>query len=163
MLTAKRKLRLHQQGYGDLSDGQLEAIAPWLRLYPTLCAVLIVLATVLASSALMFVLAFIAMVSAIYKHHPFDVAYNLIVSPLLKTPPLPPNRIPRRAACGVAAIGLGSAGVLMALGYVPEGQVVGAMVGMAATIKASTDYCPVSHAIYRASPEVATRKAVFGE
>lgn len=161
MLSERRKQHLVQQGYGDLAASELEVIAPWLRLYPGLCALLIVMATLMASPTFMYGLAMIALVSTLYKHHPFDVIYNVVVAPMLKTPHLPPNRIPRRAACAVATLGLGLAGYLLSHGHVGAGQLVGGMVGIAATIKATTDYCPVSHAIYWSSPTMARRTRVF--
>lgn len=161
MLSDKRKQRLVRQGYGDLSSSELEAVAPWLRLYPSLCAVLIVLATAIASPALMYALAAIALMSTIFKHHPFDLVYNVAVVPALKTPSIPPNRLPRRAACAAATVGLSLAGYLLSSGYVGLGQVVGAILGIAATVKATTDYCPVSHFIYRSSPSAAARTTIF--
>lgn len=161
MLSDKRKQRLLRQGYGDLPSGELEAVAPWLRLYPSLCAVLIVFATAVASPALMYALAVIALMSTIFKHHPFDLIYNVAVARALKTPSIPPNRIPRRAACAVATVGLSLAGYLLSSGYVGLGQAVGALVGIAATIKATTDYCPVSDLIYRSSPSAARRTTIF--
>lgn len=162
MLTEKRKERLLQQGYGDLPESELTAIAPWLRLYPAACAVLIVLATAMASPVMMYALAVIALASTVYRHHPFDVIYNVAIAPILTTPRLPPNRIPRRAACAVATVGLGLSAALLSHGHIVLGQLVGAAVGIAATIKATTDYCPVSHMIYRSSPKLATQTKLLG-
>lgn len=63
--------RLEIQGFVSLDDKTLAEVAPWLRLSPALCTVLIGLGTILASPTILWATVPIAVLGSIFSVHPF--------------------------------------------------------------------------------------------
>jgi Domain of unknown function (DUF4395) len=137
--------RLHTQGFGAVDPAWLAEVSPWLRLSPALCAGFATLGTVLASPAVLALLALTALLGAMLPLHPFDLIYNYRVRFVLGKRPLPPNGAPRRFACGIASVWLAATAVLFAAGNLPAGYALGALFVAVAALVATTDICIPSH------------------
>lgn len=135
--------RLHEQGFTD-DEAWLAEIAPWLRWSPALCGTFAAVGTALASPWILFALASTAFLGAVLSFHPFDLTYNYGIRFLVGKRPLPPNRAPRRFACGIATVWLIATALLFSGGQMTAGYVLGTMfVGVAALVS-TTDICIAS-------------------
>jgi hypothetical protein len=105
----------------------------------------------------MYLLMAVALMSATLPNHPLEILYNS-VSRLSGALQIPPNRIPRRAACAVGAVFLYAAGQSFALHDMASGYAIGSAIVIIAAIKAITGYCPVAHLLYLANPAIVTRR-----
>jgi hypothetical protein len=103
-LTSRTRRLLDIQGFDGVDVQELAPVAPWLRLTFGLCGVLGGTGTVLASPAILLVLALIAAAAAASPVHPFDLIYNYGVRHLTGTGPLPRRGAPTRFGCGMGAI-----------------------------------------------------------
>lgn len=136
--------RLHTQGFTTVDEAWLAEIAPWLRWSPALCGTFAAIGTALASPGILLALAGTAFLGAVLPFHPFDLIYNYGIRFLVGKRPLPPNRAPRRFACGVATVWLIATALLFYSGQVTAGYVLGSMfVGVAALVS-TTDICIAS-------------------
>ncbi|HLG16809.1 MAG TPA: DUF4395 domain-containing protein [Blastocatellia bacterium] len=135
------RARLEIQGYCNLDDSLLEAIAPWVRFSPALCTLSMALGTALASPLLLWGLAVTAFIGAVTPRHPFDLLYNYLVRRVTGTPPLPPNGAPRRFACAMAAVWLVGTGIAFNGGATVAGYVLGAVLTVMASIVSVSHVC----------------------
>jgi hypothetical protein len=133
--------RLAIQGFVGLDDAGLCEVERWLRFTPALCTTLIAAGTALAFPPLLWAMAPIAALGAVYPRHPFDVVYNLTLRRLTGTRPLPPNGAPRRFACGLAAVWVAATALYFAVGVAPLGYALGGMLVLVGAIVSSTHFC----------------------
>jgi hypothetical protein len=133
--------RLEAQGFRGLDDAALAEIGPWLRWSPALCALFMALGTILASPPVLWSLAVIALLGAIFPAHPFDVLYNQVIRRLTGTRPLPHHAVQRRFACGVATVWLAGTGLAFQQGATVVGYVLGGTLTAVATLVATTHFC----------------------
>lgn len=124
-LSATTRRRLNVQGFGDVDDETLAAVAPWLRMAFAICAVLAIVGTALASPAILWILMSIASLAALFPVHPFDLIYNYGIRYLRNTGPLPKRRAQNRFACGIGAIWL----VATALAFQSDALILGYILG----------------------------------
>ena len=120
-LSPTTKQRLAVQGFVGIEDEILAPVAPWLRLAFAGCATIAALGTALVSPILLWGLAVVAALAAIFPVHPFDLIYNYGIRHLTGTGALPKRAAPSRFACGLgsvwlAAVALSFAGGQMTLG-----------------------------------------------
>ena len=94
--------RLEAQGFRNLDEKSLAEIGPWMRWSPAICAVVMATGTIFGSPPVLWGLASIALLGAVFPRHPFDLLYNHGVRYLTGTQPLPRHGPQRRFACGVA-------------------------------------------------------------
>jgi len=141
VLPAGRWYRFAVQGFVHVSQEELQAMAPWLRLAYGLCAAIAVTGTALASPAVMFGLLPITIAGALLPFHPFDLIYNLGIRHLRGTGPLPRRGAPARFACLVATVFAATAGICFAAGMVTKGLILGGILSASATLVATTDIC----------------------
>jgi hypothetical protein len=141
--------RLEVQGFVGLDDETLAQVAPWLRLSPALCSVLMGLGTALASPSLLWVTMGFALLGAVLPFHPFDLLYNYGIRRWTGTPRLPPNGVPRRFACGMAAAWLAGTALAFQAGANAVGYVLGAVLTAVGVLVSATDIC-VPSLTYRA-------------
>lgn len=141
--------RLEIQGFVGLDDAALAGAAPWLRFSPALCTLWMATGTVLASPALLWILAAIALIGAILPAHPFDLVYNLGLRHLTGTGPLPRNGPPRRFACAMAAVWLAATGLAFYTGATALAYVSGGVLTAVAALVTTTDIC-IPSLVYRA-------------
>lgn len=149
---ATLRRRVEMQGYCGLSDPELTALEPWLRVAPAFCAGWAAIATAAGSSQALGLLAAIAAIGAALPVHPFDVPYNAMVRYWLGTPPIPRSRLPRRFACSVAAVWLGAAAAAFALGQQTTGRLLGASFTLVALVPVTTGLCVPSWVLSRLEP-----------
>jgi hypothetical protein len=136
--------RLHTQGFTTVDEAWLVEVAPWLRWSPALCGTFAAVGTALASPWILLALAGTAFLGAVLPFHPFDLIYNYGIRFLVGKRPLPPNRAPRRFACGIATVWLIATAFLFSNGQMMAGYVLGTMfVGVAALVS-TTDICIAS-------------------
>jgi hypothetical protein len=99
------------------------------------------LGTALASTAILWALAPIAALGAIFPVHQFDLIYNYGLRHLTGTRPLPPNGAPRRFACGMAAAWLTATVWAFSIGATWAGYVLGGMLTAVAVIVSVSHFC----------------------
>ncbi len=136
--------RLHTQGFSTVDEAWLTEIAPWLRWSPVLCGTFAAVGTALALPWILFALAATAFLGAILPFHPFDLIYNYGIRFLVRKRPLPPNRAPRRFACGVATVWLIATALLFSNGQMTAGYVLGILFTGVAALVGTTDICIAS-------------------
>jgi hypothetical protein len=133
--------RLEAQGFRNLDDGTLAEIGPWMRWSPAICAVVMAIGTILASPPVLWGLAGIALLGALFPRHPFDLLYNHGVRHLTGTRPLPRHGPQRRFACGVATVWLTGTAFAFHQGAMALGYVLGGAITAVATLVAVTHFC----------------------
>lgn len=141
--------RVEAQGFRGLDDTALTEVGPWLRWSPAVCAVFMAAGTILASAAMLWTLATIALLGALMPMHPFDVIYNHAVRYLTGTRPLPHHGAQRRFACAVGAAWLAATGLAFHQGWPVLGYALGGALTVVATLAATTHFCIASF-IYNA-------------
>lgn len=137
------KQRLIQQGFVDIDDETLESVAPWLRLAPSLCALVALIGTAAESWLVLWALVPAGVIGAVTSKHPFDRLYDEWVQPLMlgRGERLPDCGAPRRFSCGLAAAWLFATGLAFLEGWIRTGVVLGATVAGPLALTALTDIC----------------------
>ena len=135
------RCRLAAQGFRNLDDETLAEIGPWMRWAPAICALVMAAGTLLASPPLLWGLAGIALLGALFHRHPFDLVYNHGVRYLTGTRPLPPHGPQRRFACGVATVWLAGTGLAFHEGAMTLGYVLGGAITAVAALVGVTHFC----------------------
>ncbi len=135
------RARLEAQGFRGLDEAALAEIGPWLRWSPALCAVFAATGTVLASPPVLWALAVVALLGAVFPAHPFDVLYNHVVRHLTRTRPLPRHGPQRRFACGIAAAWLTGTGLAFDQGATALGYALGGTLTVMAALVGTTHFC----------------------
>jgi len=147
-LTPRTSRLLDIQGFDTVDAQELARVAPWLRLAFGLCTVLGGLGTVLASPAILLVLAALATLAAASPVHPFDLIYNYGIRHLTGTGPLPRRGVPSRVGCGMGAVFLLVTAWAFSAGYVVAGYALGGMLTFVVLLVSTTDIC-IPSMIYR--------------
>ncbi len=147
-LTQRTCRRLDIQGFDAVDVQELARVAPWLRLSFGLCTLLGGLGSVLASPAVLLMLAPLAVLAAASPVHPFDLMYNHGIRYLTGTGPLPRRGLPSRFGCGMGAIFLLVTAWAFSAGHVVAGYALGGMLTFVAFLVSTTDIC-VPSMIYR--------------
>jgi hypothetical protein len=129
------------QGVG-LDDAALAEIGPWLRLAPAVCSALIAIATLLALPSLFWALMPLGLICAVFGTHPVNLLYNLGLRHLFGTPRIPRSGAPMRFSCLLAALWLGSTGIVFFVSAPLLGYALGAGLVLATGIAATTPFCP---------------------
>jgi hypothetical protein len=133
--------RLEAQGFRNLDEKSLAEIGPWMRWSPAICAVVMATGTIFGSPPVLWGLASIALLGAVFPRHPFDLLYNHGVRYLTGTQPLPRHGPQRRFACGVATLWLAGTGLAFHQGAMALGYVLGGAITAVATLVAVTHFC----------------------
>jgi hypothetical protein len=147
-LTTRTRRLLDIQGFENVDVQELAPVAPWLRLTFGLCGVLGGMGTLLASPAILLVLALIAALAAASPVHPFDLIYNYGVRYLTGTGPLPRRGAPTRFGCGMGAILVLATAWAFWAGRAPVGYALGGMLTFVVLLVSTTDIC-IPSLIYR--------------
>jgi hypothetical protein len=137
--TTRRRLEI--QGFVGINERWLAETAPWLRLSPALCTLLMALGTALASPATLWALAIIAALGSIFPVHPFDLLYNHGIRHLVGKPRLPHNGAPRRFACLLATLWLAGTAFAFQGGSMVTGYTLGAAITAVALLVTATNIC----------------------
>jgi hypothetical protein len=137
---------LSTQGY-CLSDAERRELAVGLRFSTGLCLSLVVVALVLESPVMLFVLSGIGLAAGFSAHHPFDYVWNQGVRRLFGGPELPPNPPRRRHAFKIATAWLLVVGILFAVGAATAGLVLGGLLVVACATVTTTNLCLPSEAM----------------
>jgi len=140
-LTPRTSRLLDIQGFDTVDAQELARVAPWLRLAFGLCTVLGGLGTVLASPAILLVLAALAMLAAASPLHPFDLIYNYGIRHLTGTGPLPRRGAPTRFGCGLGAVFLLVTAWAFSAGHAVAGYALGGMLTFVVLLVSTTDIC----------------------
>jgi hypothetical protein len=133
--------RLETQGFVGLDAATLAEVGPWLRFSPALCTILMGIGTATASTTILWALAPIAALGAIFRSHPFDLIYNYGIRHLTHTRRLPPNGAPRRFACGMAAVWLAATAFAFGKGAMAAGYILGGVLTAVAAIVSVSHFC----------------------
>jgi hypothetical protein len=152
--------RVEAQGFCGLDDSALAEVGPWLRWSPAICTVVMAVGTALASPAVLWSLAAVALAGAALPAHPFDFVYNGVVRRATGTRPLPRHGPQRRFACGMAAAWLAGTGLAFHQGAPALGYALGAALTAVAALVATTNFC-VPSLVYNTlfGPRPASRAA----
>ncbi|HEU4644334.1 MAG TPA: DUF4395 family protein [Burkholderiales bacterium] len=147
-LTPRRSRLLDIQGFDSVDRQELARVAPWLRLTFGLCTLLGGLGTVLASPAILLVLALVAAFAAASPVHPFDLIYNYGIRRLTGTGPLPRRGVPARFGCGMGAVFLVVTAWAFSTGHAVAGYALGGVLTCVVFLVSTTDIC-IPSMIYR--------------
>jgi hypothetical protein len=139
LLSSKRRERLLVQGWRD--DAHLHEIAPWARLAPAVCMLVILAAVGIGTATLFWILVPLALIGAVSGRHPIDVIYSEIIAPILGTRPLPRCGAPRRFACTLAAVWLMATAIAFQHGPTLLGGVLAGMLAAGMFLTATLDLC----------------------
>ncbi|MGN6183774.1 MAG: DUF4395 domain-containing protein [Thermoanaerobaculia bacterium] len=139
MLSSKRRARLSAQGWSN--DAHLHEIAPWARVAPAVCMVVILTGVWIGTSTLFWILVPLALMGAMSGRHPIDMIYSEIVAPIINTRPLPRCGAPRRFACTVAAVWLMATAIAFSNGPTLLGGILGGCMAAAMFLTAALDLC----------------------
>jgi hypothetical protein len=148
MLTSRTVRLLDIQGFSGVEMQELAPVAPWLRLAFGLCALLGGVGTLLASPAILLLLALIAVAAAASPVHPFDLVYNHGIRHLTRTGPLPRRGAPTRFGCGMGAVLLVVTAWTFSAGHHVVGYALGGMLTFVVLLAGTTDVC-IPSLIYR--------------
>ena len=147
-LTPTRRRRLDIQGFDPIDDATLVPVARWLRLAFGLCITLAAAGLLLRAPALLWALAAIASLAALFPVHPFDLVYNFGIRHLTGTAPLPRRGPPSRFACGLGSVWMVATILLLEAGHQVLGQLVGWTLVGVGTLVSTTVIC-IPSLIYR--------------
>ena len=148
-LSTTMRRRLNIQGLVDVPDETLAAIVPWHRMAFAGCTLLAATGVALASPTILWILALIASLAALFPVHPFDLIYNHGIRYLRNTGPLPKRGMPTRFACGVGAIWLMATALTFQFGAFVVGYGLGIALTGVALLVSTTDIC-IPSMIYNA-------------
>jgi hypothetical protein len=135
------RCRLEAQGFRNLGEETLAELGPWMRWSQAICAAFMAAGTLFASPPVLWGLAAVALLGALFHRHPFDLLYNHGVRHLTGTRPLPRHGAQRRFACGVATVWLAGTGLAFHVGAMALGYVLGGAITAVATLVAATHFC----------------------
>ncbi|HEX2831432.1 MAG TPA: DUF4395 family protein [Thermoanaerobaculia bacterium] len=127
------------QGWRD--DAHLHEIAPWARLAPAVCTLVILTGVWIGTSTLFWILVPLALMGAMSGRHPIDMIYSEIIAPLINTRPLPRCGAPRRFACTVAAVWLMATAIAFSDGPSLLGGVLAGLMAAGMFLTAALDLC----------------------
>ena len=147
-LSPLRRRRLEIQGFDNVHDSLLLETAPWLRFAFAICTALAAAGTALGSPVILWSLAPVAALGAIFPVHPFDLFYNYGIRHLAKTNPLPKRGAPNRFACGLGTVWLIITGWLFYSGYDLMGYILGGLLTGVGLLVSTIDFC-IPSLIYR--------------
>lgn len=131
---------LTKQGY-CLTDAERRRLAIGLHFSTGLCLSLVVVALVLQSPVMVFLLTGIGLVASFAAHHPFDHLWNRGVRHLVGGPLPPPNPRRRRGAFKVGTAWLAVVGTLFAAGAATVALVLGGLLVAACATVTATNLC----------------------
>jgi hypothetical protein len=134
------RANLTTQGY-CLNDVERRELAVGLRFSTGLCLSLVVVALVLQSPVMVFVLSGIGLVAGFSARHPFDYLWNHGARHMLGGPALPPNPPRRRHAFKIATVWLAVVGVLFAAGMATAALVLGGLLVAACAVVTTMNLC----------------------
>lgn len=140
--------RLRVQGYACPNERAFGEVVPWTRFSPALCSAIGAVGTILASPIILVALVPFAALGAVFRVHPFDLVYNHGIRYLTGTEPLPKNGVPRRFACGVAAVWLSVTAAAFWTGAVLVGYGLGVLFVGVSGLVATTHFC-IPSMVYR--------------
>ena len=132
---------LDVQGFDSIPVEELAPVANWLRLPYMGCAALAITAVSMASPVMLWSLAVIAALAALFPVHPFDLIYNHGIRHLRGTGPFPKRGAPARFACGMGAVWLIATGFVFQSGNMTLGYVLGGILAAMATLVGLTNIC----------------------
>ncbi len=157
-IGAWMRCNLTVQGY-CLSDQERRELAVALRFSTGLCLSLVIVALVLESVVMVFVLCGIGTIASFAARHPFDHLWNRGVRRLIGGPVLPPNPPRRRNAFKVATVWLAIVATLFAAGAATPARVLGGLLVAACAIVTATNLCLPSEAFAWLERRSARREA----
>jgi hypothetical protein len=114
-----------------------------------MCALIAGAGTVLASPTILWALAPIAALGALFPVHPFDLIYNYGIRYLRNTGQLPKRRAQSRFACGVGAVWLVATAWAFQSGSLTVGYIFGGVLTGVGALVSTTDIC-IPSMIYNA-------------
>ena len=135
---------LELRGIGCSIEPEFTKLVPWLRTTFVLCGSLVGIATAFAFTPLLWAMVPIAAAGAVFTVHPFDLIYNYGLRHLTGTRPLPPNGVPMRFSCGVAAVWIVATVLSFQLGVAPLGYALGASLTAVGALVSVTHFCIAS-------------------
>ncbi len=132
---------LELRGIACSIDPGFAKLVPWMRTTFILCGSLVGIGTAFAYTPLLWVMVPIAAAGAVFTVHPFDLIYNYGLRYVTGTRPLPPNGVPTRFSCGVAAVWIVATALSFQLGVAPLGYVLGGSLTAVGALVSITHFC----------------------
>ena len=141
LLSSARINRLKAQGYCNISDADLSALAFGHRFALVLCTFILALGVATAHIATLSAMTTVAFLGIILPYHPFDYIYNHLLRNILHKPQLPPRSKQLKFACIIATLWLIATTYLFYTGSDIAGYVSGSLLVSVAFIVSTTDFC----------------------
>ena len=132
---------LQLRGIACSTDPEFAKLVPWMRTTFVLCGSLIGIGTAFAYAPLLWLMVPIAAAGTMFRVHPFDLIYNYGLRHLTGTRPLPPNGVPTRFSCGVAAVWIAATALSFQLGVASLGYVLGGSLTAVGALVSITHFC----------------------
>lgn len=129
------------QGFYGVADQDLRALDIGLRTAPVFCSLLAATGTVAGNASIFWVLLPFALAGVVLNGNPFDVLYNHGLRHWLQGPRLPRYPLPRRFACGFAAVFVLATALSLQSGWLLAGQILGGALALAALVPVLTGFC----------------------
>jgi len=129
------------QGFYGVADEDLRAVDIGLRTAPIFCSLLAAMGTVTGNANIFWALLPFALAGVVLNGNPFDVVYNHGLRYWLKGPRLPRYPLPRRFACGFAAMFVVATALSLQNGWLLAGQIMGGSLAVAASVPVITGFC----------------------
>jgi hypothetical protein len=141
LLSDTRINRLKAQGYCNISDAELSALAFGNRFAYFVCVTILAIGVALTSIPILIAMITIAFFGIILPYHPLDYIYNHAVRHMLGKPKLPRRSKQLKFACTVATIWISGVIYLFYSDFLIAGYVAGGLLGSVALLVATTDFC----------------------
>jgi hypothetical protein len=143
--------RIEAQGFrlSDMTDVEVRALDPWLRMTPFLTGLIAALSTLMASPYILGALAVVLAFAVVLPRHPFDIAYNRFIRALENSPAIPPTPPRRRIVYAILCAMLWGSAACFALGSHRWGATFGWAVAMEMGVVAAHQLCVISEALVR--------------
>lgn len=140
-ISVTTRKRLEMQGFVGMSDVDLAALRPWLRVSPFITMTWMAAGLLLGSATVIWAMIPFSILGALLPGHPFDVFYNFGIRFLLGKNALPRYHLARRACCLMASLWAGVAGWAYYSGATALGYTLGVIFIGAALLPVTTDFC----------------------
>lgn len=148
-LSGRRRQRLWEQGFRDMTGAELADHAFGIRFAYYLCGSLVLVGLITKNIPLLSAMLVIALLGMLPPYHPLDYLFNGVVRHIFQKPKLVKRAAQARFACMMATMLLGGIIYSFATGRDTLAYALGAILMISATLVSTMDIC-IPSKIYNA-------------
>ncbi len=141
IISKRRLYRLREQGYREMSDNDLSALAFGNRFAYIVCSILLITGVVAAGLPILAAMFVVAVFGVILPNHPFDYIYNYLLASILKKPKLKKRSKQLKFACTIATVWIGITIYLFSSENYVAGYIMGGLLSSVAMLVSVFDIC----------------------